>query len=221
MKEIIAKLLLGRDVRLELAHAEKTNNDMISKLETANNEVDNLTQEAYGLNEILIKSENSLAGFKEELHQLNDILSENSSSVSNTDGLTMLQDTLEKKKNELAVIEDELNKLEKKRQDLTGDIDAATKEKSNLQNKLNELVKAKEKLDKKINDVEKEKELIAPKLSQRKEILKKMKVLKDQWQHTLEDFRSKIDKPETENLHRLKKELNDYERNTQNLIEIK
>lgn len=221
MREIIAKLLLGRDVRSELANAEKTNNDMMSKLETANNEVDNLTKEANALNEILIKSEHSLASFREELHQLNDIISENASSASDTDGLTMLQNTLEKKKNELTVIEDELKKLEKERQNLTGDIDAATKEKSNLQNKLNVLVKDKEELDKKIHYAEKENELIAQKLSQRKEILDKLKALKDQWQYTLEDFRSKMDKPETEDLHRLKKELNDYERNIQNLIEIK
>jgi chromosome segregation ATPase len=221
MKEILAKLLLGKDVRLELANVEKTNNDMISKLKTANYEVENLTKEADALNEILIKSEHSLAGFKEELHQLNDIISENVSTVSDTDGLTILQNTLEKKKNELAVIENELNKLEKDMQNLTMDIAAATKEKSNLQKEFNKLAKDQEELDKKINEAEKEKDLIARKLSQRKEILEKLKVLKDQWQHTLEDFRSKIDKPKTEDLHRLKKELNDYERNIQNLIEIK
>ena len=221
MKEILAKLLLGRDVRSELAYAEKTNNDMISKLETVKNEVENITKEADALNEILIKSEHSLAGFKEELHQLSDIISENASSASDIDVLAMLQNTLEKKKNELAVNEDELKKLKKERQDLTGDIDVVTKETINLQNKLNKLVKDQEELDKKINDAEKDKLLIAGKLSQRKEILEKLKALKNQWQQTLEDFRSRMNKPDTEDLHRLKKELNDYERKIQNHIETK
>lgn len=220
MKEIIAKLLLGRDIRLELADAEKAKDELMSKYETANNEVDELTKEANALKEILIKSEQSLAGFKEELHQLNKFISENASSASDSDGLTMLQNSLEKKKNEMTVIENELIKLEKERQDLTGDLDAATKEKSNLQNELNKLAKDQEELNKKIHDAEKEKEIIAQKLSQRNVILEKLKTLKDQWQKKLEYFRNKLDEPEAGDLHRLKKELSDYERIIQNLIGV-
>lgn len=220
IKDILAKLLLGQDVRNELLNSEQERDEMMSKLEIANNDVVELTKEADALSEMLGKIENNFSDFKQELQSLNDILSNSSYTDEGADVFSVLQNKLSEKRTILAQLEKELNSMEKEKIQLSDKVENAKSDEEKLQNELKKLTRDFEEIESKLKEKEKQETLIAKKLSQRKAIRDKLKELRVQWQQKLEEFRNDIEKAEKSDLQRMKNKVNEYERLIKNHIEI-
>ena len=220
IKDTLAKLLLGQDIRNELLNSEQERDEMISKLEIANNDVVELTKESDALSEMLGKVENNFSDFKKELQSLNDILSNSSYIDEGADVFSVLQNKLSEKRTILAHIEKELNSMEKEKLQLSDKVENAKSDEEKLQNELKKLTRDLEEIESKLKEKEKQETLIAQKLTQRKAIRDKLKELRVQWQQKLEEFRNDIEKAEKSDLQQMKKKINEYERLIKNHIDI-
>lgn len=210
MKEYLAKLILGKDVRKELAIAEQEKLNAKVKLEWICDDVAALETQKNTLDRCIDTKERELSDLQEEKRDLDELLSQ-AEIEDNEDALAILQTRIIEKNSILDTLKQDLFSLESQRDQLKAKIPVLRQEKQGLQSEVDGL---KEQAEEK----ERNERQLVNKLEQRKGIRDHLNVLKEQWSQKQNDFETRIEKADREELLRLQHELKDYENLITNAI---
>lgn len=210
MKEYLAKLILGKDVRKELATAEQEKLNEIVKLERICSNVAALETQRNTLANCIDTKKRELSELQEEKRGLDEIFSQVEIG-ENEDVLTFLQTKLTEKNGVLDTLKQDLSALESQRDQLKTRIPVLLQEKQGLQSEVDVL---KEQIEEKKRN---ERQLVN-KLEQSKVIRDNLNNLKEQWHKKMNDFETRIDDADRHALLQLQRELKDYEIRITNAI---
>lgn len=203
MKKYLAKLILGKDVRKELANAEQEKHNTKVKLERICSDVAAMETQMHTLDYCVAAKEREFSELQEEKKDLDELLSQ-VGIEENEDALTILRRRKIEKNGMLDTLKHDLSSLESQRDQLKTKIPVLQQEKQVLQREVNALkaqVEEKERIDSQLVN----------KLEQRKGIRGHLNDLKEQWPQKQNDFETRIEEADREELLRLQHELKDYE----------
>jgi uncharacterized coiled-coil DUF342 family protein len=216
-KEFLAKIVLGRDVYKDLTIAEKEMNEAKDKYSNACQTL-SVLEDKYGeISKSLDTSSKEKASLQSEKESIDALLLQLLNNEELCDAKTILECKRDDKKALLGNIIEELSSSQKEHDLILAQLGKLKEEKTSLDHDVDNLNHEIESLKEKSKQREEQK----AKISQRKEVRDNLSTLKDKWQGTLDDFKTRIDDADNlKSLEGLKRELVDYERLVNNAIEI-
>ena len=216
-KEFLAKIVLGRDVYKDLTIAEKEMNEAKDKYSNACQTL-SVLEDKYGkISKSLDTSSKEKASLQSEKESIDALLLQLLNNEELCDAKTILECKRDDKKALLGNIIEELSSSQKEHDLILAQLGKLKEEKTSLDHDVDNLNHEIESLKEKSKQREEQK----AKISQRKEVRDNLSTLKDKWQGTLYDFKTRIDDADNlKSLEGLKRELVDYERLVNNAIEI-
>ena len=216
-KEFLAKIVLGRDVYKDLTIAEKEMNEAKDKYSNACQTL-SVLEDKYGkISKSLDTSSKEKASLQSEKESIDALLLQLLNNEELCDAKTILECKRDDKKALLGNIIEELSSSQKEHDLILAQLGKLKEEKTSLDHDVENLNHEIESLKEKSKQREEQK----AKISQRKEVRDNLSTLKDKWQGTLYDFKTRIDDADNlKSLEGLKRELVDYERLVNNAIEI-
>ena len=216
-KEFLAKIVLGRDVYKDLTIAEKEMNEAKDKYSNACQTL-SVLEDKYGeISKSLDTSSKEKASLQSEKESIDALLLQLLNNEELCDAKTILECKRDDKKAHLGNIIEKLSSSQKEHDLILTQLGELKEEKTSLDHDVENLNHEIESLKEKSKQREEQK----AKISQRKEVRDNLSTLKDKWQGTLDDFKTRIDDADNlKSLEGLKRELVDYERLVNNAIEI-
>ena len=216
-KEFLAKIVLGKDVYKDLAIAEKEMHEAKDKYSNACQTL-SVLEDKYGkISKSLDTSSKEKASLQSEKESIDALLLQLLNNEELCDAKTILECKRDDKKALLGNIIEELSSSQKEHDLILAQLGKLKEEKTSLDHDVDNLNHEIESLKEKSKQREEQK----AKISQRKEVRDNLSTLKDKWQGTLYDFKTRIDDADNlKSLEGLKRELVDYERLVNNAIEI-
>ena len=216
-KEFLAKILLGRDVYKDLAIAEKEMNEAKEKYDNVCQTLSVLEDKNGEISKSLDTSSKEKASLQSEKESIDALLLQLLNNEELCDAKTILECKRDDKKALLGNIIEELSSSQNEHDLILAQLWKLKEEKTSLDHDVDNLNHEIESLKEKSKQREEQK----AKISQRKEVRDILSTLKDKWQGTLDDFKTRIDDADNlKSLEGLKRELVDYERLVNNAIEI-
>lgn len=216
-KEFLAKIVLGRDVYKDLTIAEKEMNEAKDKYSNACQTLSVLEYKYGEISKSLDTSSKEKASLQSEKESIDALLLQLLNNEELCDAKTILECKRDDKKALLGNIIEELSSSQKEHDLILAQLGKLKEEKTSLDHDVDNLNHEIESLKEKSKQREEQK----AKISQRKEVRDILSTLKDKWQGTLDDFKTRIDDADNlKSLEGLKRELVDYERLVNNAIEI-
>lgn len=220
-KDFLAKIILGSDIYKDLAIAEKEMYDAQGKYNNACRAISALEEKKRLLSnslDILKQEEYSLECEKKSIDTLlSKLLSDeelDSPKTSLVDKLNNKDALLESWERKLCCSEEEKKNILKQKEKLQGKKISLEKDVNLLSKEIAKLEDASNGGDEKIAERRKI-------INQRKEIKENLLTLKEKWQETLDDMKTRVDSADNlKSLKRLELELKDYEKTINNAIEI-
>lgn len=220
-KDFLAKIILGSDIYKDLAIAEKEMYDAQGKYNNACRAISELEEKKRLLSnslDILKQEEYSLECEKKSIDTLlSQLLSDeelDSPKTSLVDKLNNKDALLESWERKLCCSEEEKKNILKQKEKLQGKKISLEKDVNLLSKEIAKLEDASNGGDEKIAERRKI-------INQRKEIKENLLTLKEKWQETLDDMKTRVDSADNlKSLKRLELELKDYEKTVNNAIEI-
>ena len=217
IKDFLAKIILGRDVRKDLAIAEKEVYEAQGKYNNAYQAIGVLEGKKRVLSDSLDTSKQELSSLKSEKDSIYALLSQLLKDEELCDAKAILEGRLDNKNALLGNLTEKLRSSHKEHDLILAQLGELKKEKTSLDYDVDNLNHEIESLKEKSKQREEQK----AKISQRKEVRDNLSTLKDKWQGTLDEFKARIDDADNlKSLEGLKRELVDYERLVNNAIEI-
>jgi len=197
-KIFLAKLILGSDIHKDLALAEKEVQEAQDKYNSACQVISALEEKNREVSVSLDASKQEISSLQKEKVSIDALLSQ----LLNDEELGSAKTILERR----------LNDNNKQLRSL--------KEKLCILKKIGKLKEEKTSIEHDINNLSYEIELLKT-VAQREKIRDNLLALKEKWQETLNDFKTRVDGADNlKSLEELKRELEDYEKRVNNAIEI-
>lgn len=220
-KDFLAKIILGSDIYKDLAITEKEMHDAQGKYNNACIAISALEEKKRLLSnslDILKQEEYSLECEKESIDTLfSKLLNDeelDSPKTSLVDKLNNKDALLESWERKICCSEEEKKNILRQKEKLQGKKISLEKDVNLLSEEIAKLEEASNGGDEKIAERRKI-------INQRKEIKENLLTLKEKWQETLDDMKTRVDSADNlKSLKRLELELKDYEKTVNNAIEI-
>ncbi len=220
-KDFLAKIILGSDIYKDLAIAEKEMYDAQGKYNNAcraNSALEEKKRLLSNSLDILKQEEYSLECEKESIDTLfSKLLNDeelDSPKTSLVDKLNNKDALLESWERKICCSEEEKKNILRQKEKLQGKKISLEKDVNLLSEEIAKLEEASNGGDEKIAERRKI-------INQRKEIKENLLTLKEKWQETLDDMKTRVDSADNlKSLKRLELELKDYEKTVNNAIEI-
>ena len=209
-KEILAKIILGRDVHKELVFAEKEASEAYGKYNNACQTI-----------RVLEASKQELSSLQREKVSIDVLLSQLLAEDELGNAKTILEGRLDGKNELLGNQIEKLRSSQKEHDLVLAQLEKLKEEKTSLECDIDKLTREIELLKEKSKQKEEQKAKREEFLFQRRGIRDNLLTLKNEWQETLDDFKARIDDADSlKSSKGLKRELEDYERRVNNAIEI-
>lgn len=213
VKDFLAKIILGRDVRKDLVIAEKEMHEAQGKYNNACQTISVLEEKNRVLSESQDNSKQELYSLQSEKESVDALLSQLLKDEDLCNSKAILEGRLGEKKILLGNLIEKLRCSQEEHDQALNQFGKIQEEKSLLENDVDNLTREIKLL--------KEKSKREDILSQRRDIRDYLLTLKNEWQETLDDFKARVDDADNlKSLKGLKRELEDYERRVNNAIEI-
>lgn len=220
-KELLAKIILGRDVYKDLAIAEKIMNEAQGMYNNACQTISTFEEKKRVLSDSLDTSKQELSSLKSEKDSIDALLSQLLNDEELCDGKAILEGRLDDKNALLGNLIEKLRSSQEEHDQILNQLRKLQEEKTSLEHDVKIVASEVELLKEKSKQKGKQKAEKEKLIAQRKGIRDNLSTLKDEWQETLDDFKAKVvDADNQKSLERLKRELIDYERRVDNAIEI-
>lgn len=221
IKDFLAKIILGRDVRKDLAIAEKEVYEAQGKYNNAYQAIGVLEGKKRVLSDSLDTSKQELSSSKSEKDSIYALLSQLLKDEELCDAKAILEGRLDNKNALLGNLTEKLRSSHKEHDLILAHLGKLQKEKTSLENDVDNLTQEIELLKEKSEKGKKQKAEREKLIGQRKGIRDNLSTLKGEWQETLDVFMARVDDADNlKSLKGLKRELEDYERRVNNAIEI-
>ena len=221
IKDFLAKIILGRDVRKDLAIAEKEVYEAQGKYNNAYQAIGVLEGKKRVLSDSLDTFKQELSSSKSEKDSIYALLSQLLKDEELCDAKAILEGRLDNKNALLGNLTEKLRSSHKEHDLILAQLGKLQKEKTSLENDVDNLTQEIELLKEKSEKGKKQKAEREKLIAQRKGIRDNLSTLKGEWQETLDDFMARVDDADNlKSLKGLKRELEDYERRVNNAIEI-